>query len=261
MNIGNASGAFKVILKYIGGVPQVLLDFIKTVNDNEGPMDELRQTYGPQMYFYTELINTICLYMWLVFTALSSKQETERQQKVSKGLGDNIKLVQRALLLFKDEVIRYLEQQLKILEGSPFFVSKNEAGGDDSTTESKETTVSKEFVAKVRAKEKDTVVVEFTTVGKDIGFSVYFETKAGESNVVREYERVDSHVKGLTDQLVAEADGFFLFKWDNSYSWLSSKTLRYKVYNQTLASAAADGEPSGDAEAFEDLVKNADGEK
>lgn len=30
VHIGNATGAYKAIIKYVGGVPQVLLDFIKT---------------------------------------------------------------------------------------------------------------------------------------------------------------------------------------------------------------------------------------
>lgn len=34
--IGSASGVFKALIRYIAGVPQVLLDFVKQINDEEG---------------------------------------------------------------------------------------------------------------------------------------------------------------------------------------------------------------------------------
>jgi len=39
VSIGNASGVFKAIIKYIAGVPQILLDFVKTINDENGYND------------------------------------------------------------------------------------------------------------------------------------------------------------------------------------------------------------------------------
>jgi hypothetical protein len=59
VSIGNATGAYKVLIKYIGGVPQVLLDFIKTINDDHGPLEEIRATYGPTQYKLTEFVNRI----------------------------------------------------------------------------------------------------------------------------------------------------------------------------------------------------------
>jgi hypothetical protein len=36
--------------RYLGGIPQVLLDFAKEINAKLGPMEEQRLRYGPDLY-------------------------------------------------------------------------------------------------------------------------------------------------------------------------------------------------------------------
>lgn len=52
--LGSATGVYKTLVKYLVGVPQVLLDFIRQINDDDGPMEEQRQRYGPPLYSLTK---------------------------------------------------------------------------------------------------------------------------------------------------------------------------------------------------------------
>ncbi|PWA85960.1 GOLD domain-containing protein [Artemisia annua] len=47
--LGSAAGVYKTVVKYLVGVPQVLLDFVRQINDDQGPMEEQRHRYGPPM--------------------------------------------------------------------------------------------------------------------------------------------------------------------------------------------------------------------
>ncbi|XP_062028214.1 uncharacterized protein LOC133744097 isoform X2 [Rosa rugosa] len=57
----SATGVYKTLVKYLVGVPQVLLDFVPQINDDDGPMEEQRQRYGPPLYSLTTLVLLIRL--------------------------------------------------------------------------------------------------------------------------------------------------------------------------------------------------------
>ncbi|PRQ39281.1 hypothetical protein RchiOBHm_Chr4g0423451 [Rosa chinensis] len=57
----SATGVYKTLVKYLVGVPQVLLDFVHQINDDDGPMEEQRQHYGPPLYSLTTLVLLIRL--------------------------------------------------------------------------------------------------------------------------------------------------------------------------------------------------------
>jgi len=159
------------------------------------------------------------------------ERHDERRQAILGSLPERLKFIGRALHLYCEELALNLDQQATILEGSPFFVAKGEVGPDDATTELTEVVVSKKHEIRVRAATGDTLVYEFSTVGKDIEFALAFEAKGTiEAEVLKEQERVNSNVEAIKDEVVADKDGSFVLKWDNSYSWLSSKTLHYKAY-------------------------------
>lgn len=56
--LGSATGVYKTLVKYLVGVPQVLLDFVQKINDDDGPMEEQRQRYGPPLYSLTKWCST-----------------------------------------------------------------------------------------------------------------------------------------------------------------------------------------------------------
>jgi hypothetical protein len=51
--LGSSTGVLRTIVKWLVGVPQVLLDFVCRINDDNGPMEEQRQRYGPPLYELT----------------------------------------------------------------------------------------------------------------------------------------------------------------------------------------------------------------
>ncbi|XP_058082482.1 uncharacterized protein LOC131230598 [Magnolia sinica] len=44
---------------------KVLLDFIRQINDDQGPMEEQRQRYGPSLYNLTNMVLSIRLFLLL----------------------------------------------------------------------------------------------------------------------------------------------------------------------------------------------------
>jgi hypothetical protein len=61
---------FRVLVTYLAGVPQVLLDFVRQINDHNGPMEEQRARYGPPLYELTSFVNHIRIFVaawWSVY--------------------------------------------------------------------------------------------------------------------------------------------------------------------------------------------------
>ena len=70
----------------------------------------------------------------------------------------------------------------------------------------------------------------FDTKGGDIGFSISFiayEEETSESVV--DLARVSSDIETITGTFEVPRVGIVNFLWDNSFSWLTAKTLAYKV--------------------------------
>uniref|UniRef100_A0A0V0I9V4 Putative ovule protein n=1 Tax=Solanum chacoense TaxID=4108 RepID=A0A0V0I9V4_SOLCH len=85
--LGSATGVYKTLVKYLVGVPQVLLDFVQKINDDDGPMEEQRQRYGPPLYSLTKMVLNIRLFLsllWRRFEAgkLSRSQITVLEEAV-----------------------------------------------------------------------------------------------------------------------------------------------------------------------------------
>ncbi|MCO5569646.1 hypothetical protein L7F22_023362 [Adiantum nelumboides] len=75
--LGSATGVYKTIVKYLVGVPQVLLDFVRQINDHNGPMEEQRERYGPYLHRLTSLSISIRIFLvlWWKSSDSSSFQE------------------------------------------------------------------------------------------------------------------------------------------------------------------------------------------
>ncbi|KAF3779577.1 hypothetical protein EJ110_NYTH41115 [Nymphaea thermarum] len=70
--LGSATGVYKTLVKYLVGVPQVLLDFIRQINDDQGPMEEQRQRYGPPLYSLTSMVIWIRSFLLLLWGRLEA---------------------------------------------------------------------------------------------------------------------------------------------------------------------------------------------
>ncbi|CAM8962078.1 unnamed protein product [Rhodiola kirilowii] len=94
--LGSATGVYKTLVKYLVGVPQVLLDFIRQINDDEGPMEEQRHRYGPPL------------------------------------AGPQATVLQQAADVYTSEIERFINFISEVFANSPFFISAEEAGAMDA---------------------------------------------------------------------------------------------------------------------------------
>ncbi|OIV91483.1 hypothetical protein TanjilG_02101 [Lupinus angustifolius] len=86
--LGSATGVYKTLVKYLVGVPQVLLDFVRQINDDDGPMEEQRHRYGPPLYSLTSMILSIRLFLslsWARYEARKFKNDIYKEISVPAG--------------------------------------------------------------------------------------------------------------------------------------------------------------------------------
>jgi hypothetical protein len=236
-------------------------------------MEELRIRFGPKSYFLTEFINASFLYMAALFHVVASDDAelAARKSELLEGkLVQEMQFVEKLVAAYDQEASAYLEQQIKILENSPFFVTKEQVGGLSGPGEEKEVLVAKVHEEKIAVEAGDEVAWEFLTKNKDIDFFVTF-TKDGTKNeqIVKAKERYESHVNKVTGTHFASSSsvcacavvrvscrvvscraltrltgshgcgvaGTYKLVWDNSYSWLTKKQLVYKAYKKSESAA------------------------
>ncbi|KAL0923155.1 hypothetical protein M5K25_007201 [Dendrobium thyrsiflorum] len=120
--LGSAQGVYKTVVKYLVGVPQVLLDFIKQINDDQGPMEEQRQRYGPSLYSLTKMVLSIRFFLLLS----SGRAEKRKMQK------DQLSVIQQAVQIYTSELEKFIEFIRVVFVNSPFFISAEDAGAVES---------------------------------------------------------------------------------------------------------------------------------
>lgn len=234
--LGSASGVYKTFVKYLVGVPQVLLDFVRQINDHNGPMEEQRQRYGPPLYQLTACVAH--LHIFLVLWWATYEQQLERSAEL-------LTLLDNSVTAYTQEFESFLTFIGEVFENSPFLISAEEAGlGDGEVVEDfKETVIANgkthEVVVTVEV-EGSLVAWDFQlTSGKDVGFSVDFVDSSGTSKPMLPYRRYDADQGNFYSPSV----GCYKLIWDNSYSTFYRKSLRYKVDAvPPVADAQADGD-------------------
>eukprot|EP00245_Coleochaete_scutata_P004439 TRINITY_DN17044_c0_g1_i2.p1 TRINITY_DN17044_c0_g1~~TRINITY_DN17044_c0_g1_i2.p1 ORF type:complete len:472 (-),score=113.20 TRINITY_DN17044_c0_g1_i2:1077-2492(-) len=218
--LGSASGMYKAFVKYLVGVPQVLLDFVKTINDHDGPLEEQRHRYGPPLYDLTVLINSIhaLLVLWWRLFDLQITDCTEYSQ-----------LLEQAASVYASEMKRFLAFLGEVFANSPFLISAAEADANIGAEQFKEINIlaGKNFELDLGIEVEGSMVAwDFSlTYGKDVGFSVEFLDKDGHKMSMLPYKRYQSH----QGHFYATGAGAYKLTWDNSYSLLYQKTVKYKV--------------------------------
>ncbi|KNA07678.1 hypothetical protein SOVF_169670 isoform B, partial [Spinacia oleracea] len=120
--LGSATGVYKTLVKYLVGVPQVLLDFIRQINDDDGPMEEQRHRYGPPLYSLTKMVLTIRLFIFLMWTRFDARKITEKE----------LATLEQAVNTYTTEFERFIKFMGEVFANSPFFISADEVGSIDS---------------------------------------------------------------------------------------------------------------------------------
>ncbi|KAI3781425.1 hypothetical protein L2E82_11439 [Cichorium intybus] len=222
--LGSATGVYKTLVKYLVGVPQVLLDFIRQINDDHGPMEEQRQRYGPPLYTLTKMVLNIRLFLTLSWWRFEDIKMQKHQ----------ISILEEAVQVYVSELERFLKFIGEVFANSPFFVTAEEAGAIEGNKNDgyNETTVAAGKTHEVSFM-VDTansyIAWDFSILqGKlstDIGFCVEHTNSSGQKTLILPYRRYESN-QGNFCTIMA---GNYTLLWDNSYSTFFKKALRYKV--------------------------------
>ncbi|XP_010496718.2 PREDICTED: uncharacterized protein LOC104773850, partial [Camelina sativa] len=222
--LGSATGVYKTLVKYLVGVPQVLLDFIRQINDDDGPMEEQRERYGPPLYSLTKMVMAIRVFLSLLWDRYDTF-------KLSR---DQMNLLSEASIVYTSEFERFVTFISDVFANSPFFISADTAGilGSRDNEEYKEIIVQAGRTYEVSLmveSENSYIAWDFSLmqgkISMVIGFSVEYIGASGEKTLILPYRRYEAD-QGNFSTLMA---GNYKLVWDNSYSTFFKKTLRYKV--------------------------------
>ncbi|KAF7145207.1 hypothetical protein RHSIM_Rhsim04G0119400 [Rhododendron simsii] len=260
--LGSATGVYKTLVKYLVGVPQVLLDFIRQINDDHGPMEEQRQRYGPPLYSLTTMVLNIRLFLTLSLGQFEAR-------KVQK---DQITILEEAVDVYTSEFERFIkfmgvvplfsllrahevcifcgmlsipdelkgslmlckQSSCEVFANSPFFITAEVAGTTEGRKDEdyKETSIpaGRTFEVSFTVESLNSYIAwDFSLsqgkVNLDIGFSVEHTDSLGQKTLILPYRRYESD-QGNFCTVTA---GHYKLLWDNSYSTFFRKVLRYKV--------------------------------
>ncbi|EFH49240.1 hypothetical protein ARALYDRAFT_486867 [Arabidopsis lyrata subsp. lyrata] len=215
--LGSATGVYKTLVKYLVGVPQVLLDFIRQINDDDGPMEEQRERYGPPLYSLTKMIVPE-YFPSFGLLLLTSK--------------DQMNLLSEAAIVYTSEFERFVTFISDVFANSPFFISADTAGilGSRDNEEYKEIIVQAGRTYEISLmveSENSYIAWDFSLmqgkISMDIGFSLEYISASGEKTLILPYRRYEAD-QGNFSTLMA---GNYKLVWDNSYSTFFKKVGRY----------------------------------
>ncbi|XP_042492150.1 uncharacterized protein LOC122071804 isoform X2 [Macadamia integrifolia] len=206
--LGSATGIYKTLVKYLVGVPQVLLDFIRQINDDQGPMEEQRERYGPSLYSLTTMVLSIRLFLHLLW----GRFEARNRQK------DEVSVLEQAVLVYTSELERFIKFIGDVFANSPFLISAEDAGA----AEARKSDDYREIIIPAGRTHEVSLTVE--SVNSYIAWD--FSVTQGKMNMlILPYRRCE-YDQGNFCTCMA---GCYKLIWDNSYSAFFKKGLRYKV--------------------------------
>jgi len=227
-SVANASGVFKFVIKWLGGVPQELLDFIKQLNDDEGPLEEQRIKYGPKIYYlldYGNKINTI------LAQVVNSECTIPFESTPNKtNITDLTDLCTKALELYIREIPAFLVVLSEVLQKSPFFITPEQAAKYANADDRLEMTINaaQNFDFSIEAEAGSQIMYEFTLQSKDIGFSVVREVKDGTPEEIVPYQKFTAD-KSIKNFVTVKTAGTYKLVWDNSYSYFNKKNYNLSM--------------------------------
>ncbi|KAL9259664.1 hypothetical protein AKJ16_DCAP05652 [Drosera capensis] len=235
--LGSATGVYKTLVKYLVGVPQVLLDFIRKINDDEGNKHQL-DILIQAAEVYTSEFERFAKFMSEVFANspffISADDvgppnsrwvcciEMKNIKKLAFRLGEAMRFV--ALLLREEEVSSVPASNDAVFEVLK-EVSSVPASNDANMSNACQSSQVELAVESVNSYIAWDFSLEQGKLRLDIGFSVEYTNGLGKKVLILPYRRCESD-QGNFCTLTA---GNYKLIWDNSYAAFFSKTLRYKV--------------------------------
>ena len=240
--LGSASGMFKYVVALVAGVPESILDFLKSINDPNGPMEEQRARYGPDLYEITDLgaqlFETAALW-WAAEEAGGGFGAPEREALAE--------VVREAAVLHHAETKRFTEFLNEVFKNSPFLVPNLAAAEPPEGTEEVNIAAGDLYEMELEVEGAESTVAWKWSVdaGYEVDFTVEFFPEGKEEPIVaQETLRAESHVCTFD----AKGPGLCRFVWDNALTWMFSKNLTFNVATVALPVAEAPAASPNDGE-------------
>ena len=220
--LASTSGMFKAVISYIGGIPQVLLDFLEKINDDNGPLEEQRMRYGPAFYQMTSLSAQILSLVaaWLGPAGASATPEAQAKAQA---------LLEEASGVYVHEIKRIVDFIDEVFANSPFLIKPEEAGTGAGGDDVAELTIGAggkyEAALEVGGPGVEVSWSWRVDAACTIDFGVAFRPDGdAEATAVADVVRVE-HAEGSH---ASPAKGEYVFSWDNSFAWVG-KNLAFKI--------------------------------
>lgn len=108
--VGNSSGIWKLVVRYLAGVPEPLLAFAREINSKNGPTDALRIKFSPALVEMTRFaieMNALC-------TILNHTNNVDYKTVIAQ--------LEHAQNTLQAEANDFVKQIQVVLTASPFFV-------------------------------------------------------------------------------------------------------------------------------------------
>ena len=232
-SLGASTGVFRYVIKYVGGVSDVMLDFAKQINDDDGPMIEQRLAYGPTLQRISRSAHLLRVFarFWLA--------HPDELGAAPAGGGEGIAAAFcRGVELYSSEARRFVAFARDLFERSPFFVAEDKAGALASPAGAGESGEGEDLLMEFTIAAGGmhvlplevggagfTVAWEFDVSGGDLKFSVRLETADGQSIQMIPERRLERHASHFTSPFEGRCDLLF----DNSHTMWYTKTLKVKA--------------------------------
>lgn len=113
-SVGNATGIWKWLVKYLAGVPEPLLQFAKDINSPKGPTEALRAKFGSalsQLTTFAIELNAFCAAVVLA-NSLADRDFHEH--------------LDRSITCYEQEVDKFVHCLETVITNSPFFVEPDQ---------------------------------------------------------------------------------------------------------------------------------------
>ncbi|KAJ8904529.1 hypothetical protein NDN08_001047 [Rhodosorus marinus] len=228
--LSTESGVKKFAIRMISGCPEVLLDFAREINSKNGPTEELRLKYGPNLYRQTAFANQAHLLVACILHILQEKDDDCAKQNT---IATAVAQLKRGMEIYARESKKYIDFMINVTTQSPFFVTAAEAqksvSGNSAETSLEEVEIPKAngFKKMIEVDSETSVLAfQFEAVNRDVTFQI----RANSGEVVYGPETSSANGQMIEGLLLNLTCGSYSCVWDSRTSFISRKAkLRYRL--------------------------------
>lgn len=227
-SLGESTGIFRYVIVYVGGVSEEMLDFVKKINDDDGPMVEQRIAYGPIIHQLSRFANEMRIFVdsWVANAGDSQDEAIKLSDTMTSEL---LGILENGIDIYSKEIARFVAFFKSVFEKSPFFISKEQTGEKGEINQDLELIslgAGMKHLLPVEVGGEDfTVAWEFVVEGGDVKFSVEFEDQKGQSMRMVPEQLFKSH----SGHFKSTASGTCILNFDNTHTMWYKKTVKVKA--------------------------------